>query len=987
MSTVLDLAIAISVADFATSSVNRIIGQFRLLQGASQETLRQMDRFRNIAFGGAVLTGAGVLGFKAVSNAIQASAEEAMKFEDVMNNVKITGFGKDLIDTNKAKETKKTIDELTTGFEKLGIATKFSDKSVAEAAHGMLSGGMEKEFLLGSKDKKGRYNYSGLSATMFAAQLGNIDPHESGDFIAKMKSAYNMNADKTLEAVNFFTKTAAASTLNMKELIPGMLTAGGAGGSMGLSAQDTALLVAATATYTKDGASAGTYTKDFIDRLVPKSKKQKETMEQLGWLKKNGQSIFFNDDGKIKDADYITKVLQESAKNHKSDEFKAMMHKVFLAQGERTAIALAAPSNIYGSIKGNIGNQLDMYQQIKIQMSGTLNTLETMKETWNITKRVFGEPFLDPLKNAFKGFNTFLGDHIIQWGKAHPTIIRAVGAFGLISTSLMTVAGIGMVLYGAFGALNLAMAAAGITLGGIAAACAPVALAIGAVAVLGYGISELWKKNEAFRNNMSAIWEDIKSAVVRATTPIRLLWSAFGDEIKTMAGGAWNEVKLTIKFALEVVGNTVAAALNFITFNWSGAWDNLKNIVKAGATFIKDVFSEKFRVLDDITNGTLTRVVNAFKNLPSTIGNFANDMGSKMGSWFKNMPSIKEWAEKQHKENIRQFGEWGSNISDWFSNTKDKISESLNNWGKSISAWFQKMPGNITKFFKNWTTNVVAFFNDIPNKIGSAVSGIGKAFSNIFKGSEKIGSDLVKKITSGAKKEKRSFMDNLGKTIVDGIVFTGQLAGIVFLATGRELIKRTIFGVVSMKGAFSKSFETMISSAKGIFDNAITSARKWGSNLIDSFVNGIKSKLSAIPEALKKAASTIKDWLGVASPTKEGPLSTNHLWGGNLMKSIANGMINNAHLVKQASTIAANAMDVHGSYSLDGPKSNIKVKHPSESGNFVVQGPLVHIEKIEQQPGEDANKLAERVAQMVEKKLQAIQKRNSLTRSNAILAR
>lgn len=64
----------------------------------------------------------------------------------------------------------------------------------------------------------------------------------------------------------------------------------------------------------------------------------------------------------------------------------------------------------------------------------------------------------------------------------------------------------------------------------------------------------------------------------------------------------------------------------------------------------------------------------------------------------------------------------------------------------------------------------------------------------------------------------------------------------------------------------------------------------YGSNLIQSFINGMNSKTEALRVAVATMANIIDGYLGVHSPTKVGPLHTNQYWGGNLVQSFIRGM-------------------------------------------------------------------------------------------------
>ncbi|TPG74034.1 phage tail tape measure protein [Brevibacillus laterosporus] len=483
-------------ASVVVSLIDQTSSRLRQIGNLSEDVHRRVSRLQNMRLTGLVAAGTGALGMVALTAGIKEATDAAMEFEDVMNNVKIAAFGKDLIDKSKTEEVKRTVDELTAGFEKLGMATKFSDTSTAQAAVGMLRGGLNKEFLLGSKDKNDKYNYAGLTAAMYSAQLGETDPFSAGDFIAKQKAAFNLSADRTLEAVNHYTKVSAASTVNYQDLMSGMLTASGVGGTLGLTPEDTSLLVAATGTYTKDGGSAGTFTKDFLDRLIPHTKKQKQAMSELGWLNPDGEtSIFFHQQGeskgKSKGTDFMFKKLQEASQKFNADKFQNMMHKVFLEQGKNTALALANQSKVYSEIKNNVNNQLDMYQQVDIQMSATKNLMDTMKETMNVAKRVLGEPFLDPLKGALIYIQDILENHVVTWAKANPTFIRTAATIALVVSAFLLIGGIALSAAASFGIFRLSLNAIGTSLSSV---LLKTSLITAGLALAGWLIYSNWDK-------------------------------------------------------------------------------------------------------------------------------------------------------------------------------------------------------------------------------------------------------------------------------------------------------------------------------------------------------------------------------------------------------------------------------------------------------------------------------------------------------------
>lgn len=924
MSTVLDLAIAISLADHVSGAVKGIIGQFKLLERTTSDVQRKMDMFKNIAWTGGAFTVAGVSAFAGLTSAIKASVDQAMEFQDVMNNVKIAAFGKDLLDKTKINEVKRTVDDLTAGFEKLGVATKFSDTTVAQAALGMLKGGLDKQFLLGSKGADGKYNYSGLAAAVYAAQLGGVDPSVSGDFIAKQKAAFNLTGDRTLDVTNFYAKTAAASTMDFKELISGMLTSSGVAGHMYLSPEDTALLVAATGTYTKDGSSAGTFTKDFLDRLMPHSKRQLQTMEKLGWIK-DGKNIFFDNAGHIKGADFIVNTLQDTAKRFKPNEFEAMMSKVFLEQGKNTALALATKSNVYQQIKGNVNNQLDMFQQIDMQMSGTKNIMESLAETWNIVKRVFGEPFLDPLASAMQKINKLLGDFVIPWATAHPEIIKTVAAIGLAVSGFVTIGGAIMVGVAAIGSLTTVLSTTGISLGTIAAISGGVVLAIGAIAGAAYLLYENWDKIVPYAK---AIWERFTYAVAPAVNWFK---SNFVEPLNTGVDiimgqferiNSWissNSAKIESFFGFSrknVKTGHDPEGEEKITWNvpeWA------KGIIKG----IEPIWSSFI----DFTTQTWTKISGFIKTawnevVPYVVAGLKELWASIKQAW----SAITNWT-RDVWPNIRTI------ILLIWDEVKSKLEVGMAIIGASLTiTWIA---------IKNVVAAVWPVIKDIIVFAWDAISGAISIGLKILSGDW---SGAWKKI----KETTANLWSDIKQVIWDGILGIGQL-----------------------------------------FKGLISDAWKWGENLISSFAKGLRDKVDTLPGPIKAAAQTVFDYLGVHSPTKEGPLRTNHLWGGNLMKSIADGMRNNLHLVKNAAAETANAMTVKGTHSISFEQeyktgrmvrpSNVSSTDQELRGFLSGSKPLIGELHIHQQPGEDPEELGKRVAQIAYRELEKMSKKASLT--------
>ena len=87
--------------------------------------------------------------------------------------------------------------------------------------------------------------------------------------------------------------------------------------------------------------------------------------------------------------------------------------------------------------------------------------------------------------------------------------------------------------------------------------------------------------------------------------------------------------------------------------------------------------------------------------------------------------------------------------------------------------------------------------------------------------------------------------------------------------------------------------------AVAYFQDLPGQALTWGRDLIDSFVSGIKSKVSSVVNAVKDVAGNVRDFLGFSEP-KEGPLSNFHTYGPDMMDLYSQGIRSNAWRVTNA---------------------------------------------------------------------------------------
>ena len=90
-----------------------------------------------------------------------------------------------------------------------------------------------------------------------------------------------------------------------------------------------------------------------------------------------------------------------------------------------------------------------------------------------------------------------------------------------------------------------------------------------------------------------------------------------------------------------------------------------------------------------------------------------------------------------------------------------------------------------------------------------------------------------------------------------------------------------------------------IDNAASIIGDLPSKAMTWGKDLIESFVSGIKKKLSSVTNIVKDIAEAVADFIGFSEPEK-GPLSNFHTFAPDMMDLYSSGIRQNAYKVTRA---------------------------------------------------------------------------------------
>lgn len=113
----------------------------------------------------------------------------------------------------------------------------------------------------------------------------------------------------------------------------------------------------------------------------------------------------------------------------------------------------------------------------------------------------------------------------------------------------------------------------------------------------------------------------------------------------------------------------------------------------------------------------------------------------------------------------------------------------------------------------------------------------------------------------------------------------------------------------SAKELFTQTIPNAVRTAVDTLGSLPGKALQWGKDLIDNFISGIKSKLSALADSVKGVAQTVRDFIGFSEP-KKGPLSNFHTYAPDMMSLFAGGIQDNLWRVQdQLNSMGGNIQD------------------------------------------------------------------------------
>ena len=855
------------------------------------------------------------------------------------------------------------MDALREKAREMGSKTKFSASEAAEAMNYMAMAGWKTNDML-----------SGIEGIMNLAAASGEDLASTSDIVTDALTAFGLSASDSGHFADILAAASSNANTNVSMMGETFKYAAPVLGSLGYSAEDSAIAIGLMANAGIKSSQAGTALRSAITNLAKPTGTVASAMEQYG--------ISLTDSsGKM----YSLRELMEQLRQKLGGLSEAEQ-----AQAAASLFGKEAMSGMLAIINGSpadfekLSNAIDTCSDTVDGYNGTTEKMAAVMQD-NLARQVtilksqleeLAISFSDILMPTIRSIVSRIQELVDKLNQLDPQTKETIAKIALVTAALgpmlvvlgKTISSVGTV----FSAVSKLPALFSAVQGGIGAITGALGVSLGsllaiiaAVAALVAAFVHLWKTNDEFKSNIIAIWEQIKSTFTGLTQGITDRLNALGFDFESFTD--------VLKAAWDGLCNLLAPI-------FEGVFQNISNIFSEFTGVLLGLLD----VLIGLFTGDWEQCWNGIKGIFTSIWNFV------VNTFHNIMNTLKGIADVV-------LGWFGTSWNEVWTSIKDFF---VNTWN-SISTFFTGIITGIRDFFVNIWTGIYTFFSNIFNAIYTVVSTVFQTiyntimtvwnsiyetiaplldafkylFETIFQAihiiisnvmdwiSEKISAiwnAIVSFLTPILEGIKNTFTTiwNAIKSVIDTVL--GAIQSVItsvwnaiygFLSPILNSIKSVVSSVWdSISSKISSIMSTIKSTISSIWDNIrsavsdkisgikstiqngfdaavgyirglASDAWNWGRDIIQGIIDGIQSAIGWLADCVTNVADTIRDFLHFSVPDK-GPLTDYESWMPDFMKGLAEGIDKSKKYVEKAVGGVAKAMqltmDSDLNYSLHG---------------------------------------------------------------------
>ena len=855
------------------------------------------------------------------------------------------------------------MDALREKAREMGSKTKFSASEAADAMNYMAMAGWKTNDML-----------SGIEGIMNLAAASGEDLASTSDIVTDALTAFGLSASDSGHFADILAAASSNANTNVSMMGETFKYAAPVLGSLGYSAEDSAIAIGLMANAGIKSSQAGTALRSAITNLAKPTDTVAAAMEQYG--------ISLTDSsGKMYSLRELMEQLRQKLGGLSEAEQAQVAASLFgkEAMSGMLAIINGSPADFEklsnaidtcsDTVDGYNGTTEKMAAVMQDNLAGQVTILKSQLEELAIS-------FSDILMPTIRSIVSRIQELVDKLNQLDPQTKETIAKIALVAAALgpmlvvlgKTISSVGTV-FSAVSKLPALFSAVqsgiGAITGALGVSLGPLLAIIAAVATLVAAFVHLWKTNDEFKSNIIAIWEQIKSTFTGLTQGItdrlnalgfdfesfidvlKAAWDGLCNLLAPIFEGVFQNISNIFSGFADILLNSLDVLIGLFTGDWEQCWDGIKGIFTSIWNF----------------------VVNSFRNIMNTLKGIANVVLGWFGtSWNEVWTSIKTF-----------FVDTWNSIASFFTGIVIGIRDFFVNIWTGIYTFFSNIFNAIytvvSTVFQTIYNTIMTVWNSIYETIAPLLDAFKYLFETIFQAihiiisnvmdwiSEKISAiwnAIVSFLTPILEGIKNTFTTiwNAIKSVIDTVL--GAIQSVItsvwnaiygFLSPILNSIKSVVSSVWdSISSKISSIMSTIKSTISSIWDNIksavstkvsgvktaiqdgfqaavdwikglASDAWNWGADIISGIIDGIKSMINNLADTVTGVADTIRDFLHFSVPDK-GPLTDYESWMPDFMKGLAKGIDKSKKYVEKAVGGVAKAMqltmDSDLNYSLHG---------------------------------------------------------------------